>query len=127
MTKIALKKLEIAEIQVLQSELVNYMTYKNASLITYKGTNVFFDAVLLIDISQKMVYNFRSKIERTSKSVANLNLEPAEAVVLLQCCCNAATMRTGFEQHVMQKFAALLHKELINLSTISNPLNILTT
>ena len=116
MRKISLKKLEISEIRILQDELINFITYKNAVLLPLKNTDGYFDAVLLIDIAQKIAFSFRGKIERTTKTTANLNLEPAEACVLLQCCCNYQTLRTGFEEFVMKKYAGLLHKELINLT-----------
>jgi hypothetical protein len=116
MKQISLKKIEIVEIQVLQSELLNFLTYKNYDLqMIDKSSNDFYDAVLIIDILQKLYYNFRSKIEKTTKTTANLNLSCSEAVILVLCCNFNKTIRANYDAFVMQKTLGLIHKQLIDL------------
>lgn len=115
MNGIVLRKLEIPEIEVLQTELFNFLSYKNASLPHLnKRENEFFDTLLMIDISQKMYYSFRGKIEKTKALEANINLSCSEAVILLSCCNFSKTVRNDFQKFVMHKVSTLLHQQLIN-------------
>jgi|GEM_PF-2863309 len=115
MRKISIKRIEIQEIDVLQTELLNYITMKSATMIPTKNTDLYFQNLLLMEIAQEMYYSFRGKVERANKSIATLNCSVKEAVVLLQVCNDRSTIRDGFEKFVMQKFIGLIHKELINL------------
>ena len=116
MKTVKLTKIEIVEIEVLQSQLQNYLTYKNATLpASSLNTVAYFETLLVIDLLQKLYYNFRSKIERTAKTHSSLNFSISEAVILLQCCNSVLTMQNDYEKFVQHKISGLLHKELINL------------
>lgn len=124
MKTIKLKKIEITEIGILQKELFNFLSYKNASFI-HKNIheNSYFDSILLIDIAQKMYYSFRSKIEKINTSFSSLNLSCSEAIVLLQCCNDKSQFTDEQTKFVLEKFQSLLYKELSELSKQ----NLLTT
>ncbi|HEX8269786.1 MAG TPA: hypothetical protein VF581_07830 [Flavobacterium sp.] len=115
MKSIVLKKIELVEIEVLQKELINFITHRNATLLRDKHTDRYFDSILLLDIATKLVWNFRDRIEKTTKQVGNLKLTVSEAVTLLQCCNSVATLRNDYENYCMNKIAAMLHQELTNL------------
>lgn len=117
MRTVKLSKIEIVEIKVLQSELQNYLSYKDASLSSnVRNVEAYFETLLVIDILQKLYYNFRGKIEKTTNNHASLNLSVSEAVMLLQCCNSRLTIQDNYDRFVMQKISALLHKELININ-----------
>lgn len=111
--KLTLNKLEIVEIQILQLQLQNFISFKNASLD--KSSDDYFDSILIIDIASDLYYNFRGKIEKTNKTMANLNLKHSEAVVLLLCCNNTKTLRNDYDNFVVQKTSTLIHQQLFNL------------
>jgi hypothetical protein len=116
MKPISLKKMEVVEIEVLQQALMNMLTYKNAYYsIVDTDSNEYYDTILLIDVLQKLYYNFRGKIEKTSKTTANLNLSCSEAVVILMCCNFDKSIRNDFEKFVTQKIGSLLHQQLISI------------
>jgi len=117
MTTVKLKKIEIAEIEVLQGELLNFLTLKNARLgFLQKTENEYFDTLLTVDILQKLYYNFRGKIEKVSKTLGSLTLTVSESVMLMQVCSESATLQSDYCRHVLQKFLNLLFNELINLN-----------
>ncbi|HLF51882.1 hypothetical protein [Flavobacterium sp.] len=116
MRNIALKKIEIVEIQVLQNELLNFLTYQSYEVqMIDKTDNKFLDCVLITDILQKLYYSFRSKIEKTSKAYATINLSPSEAVILILCCNSTNTIRGDFEKFVLQKTSDLIHWHLMSI------------
>ena len=115
MRSIKINKVEIVEIEVLQSELLNFITQKNATLLREKHSNDVFDLILVIDVAQKLFVAFRSKIERANKAIANITFAPNEAVVLLKVCNDRSTARSQYESFVMHKFMTLIHQEVINL------------
>jgi len=110
MKAIELKKVEVVEIQVLQKEVQKFLTYKNA---TISATDIdFFDSLLVIDVLQRLYYNFRGKIERTSRIEANLKLQVSEGCILLLCCTFNQSLRNEYDTFVMRKFSALLDQQL---------------
>ena len=124
MKTIKLKKIEIIEIEILQKELFNFLTFKNSQFI-HKSIhdNSYFDTILLIDIAQKMYYNFRGKIEKINTSFSSLHLTCSEAIVLLQCCNDKSQFTDEPTKFVLEKFQSLIFKELSELSKH----NLLTT
>ncbi len=114
MKNIKIKKLELVELEVIHSELLNFITYQNTMLPKWKTWNQYYDCLLLLDIATKVYYSFRSKIEKTTGST-NISLSPSEAITLLQCCNRVSASRNGYASHCMQKISVLLHGELINL------------
>lgn len=117
MKTVTLSKLEIVEIEALQRQLDNFITYKNASIrYMNRNDNKFYDAILMIDILQKLFYSFRSKIEKTTKTTASLTLSVSEAVMILQVCNSALTMQDDYERFVMQKSSGLIHQQLMNIN-----------
>ena len=114
MKKIKLNNIEIAELQALYRELVEFVTYNNSILANYKHNDSYFSKVLLIEIAQSLCYFFRQKCEG-SKTHASITLRLSEACVLLQVVTNSSKYRSEFEGFVARKFTDLLHKELTNL------------
>ena len=115
MRKIKITKIEVVELEVLQGQLVNFITYKNSILLGLKNTDQYFSSVLLIDISRNLALAFRRLIENNNTGLATLNLSASEACVLMQCTSNNSKYTSHFENYVMQKFTGILHKELTNL------------
>lgn len=120
MKNITLKKIELSDIIVLQNELLKFITAKSAVLRSAHVSNLYFDAILFVDVASRMYYTFRSKLEKTTAITANLNLNATEAVVLLQCCNSNQGRRNQYEDYCMQKFSKLLHEELINLTSVQS-------
>lgn len=112
MKSIKLNKIDVADIEVLQVELNYFAGCQSLMLDATKKD--YFDKILLVDISQKLFYSFRNKIERTSRHGANLILTASESCILLMCC-NLTRNRSDHQKHVVSKIGALLHEQLINI------------
>lgn len=113
MKAIELKKVEMVDLEVLQQEVQNFLTYKSSNI---KATNSdYLDSLLVIDVLQRLYYNFRGKIERTARNEANLKLQVSDACVLLLCCTFNSSLRNEYDGFVMKKFSRLIHEQLINI------------
>jgi hypothetical protein len=117
MRKVTLSKLEIVEIEVLQDQLNNFLSYKNSCIGGMdKNSNGYYDTLLLVDILHRLFFSFRGKIEKSTKNVASLILTVSEAVIILQVCNTSLTIRSDYEKHVMSKTSNLIHEQLININ-----------
>lgn len=115
MKAITLSKIELSEIEVLQQEVEFFSRWKSNGLQVNKNPVTYFNNLLLVDVSQRLFYNFRSKVEKLTRTTVTLKLSVSEAVVLLECCLFTDSIRTEFETYTMQKISRLLHQELVNI------------
>lgn len=112
--KIALKKIKIADIEVIQSELLKFIRNKVDNISNCNDYEKYCNDIIIIDVLQSMFYIFRNKIEN-QKQFANISLSPSQAVILLFCCQWKRELRTDGQKFVMQTTSDLLHEKLINI------------
>ena len=112
--KIALKKIKIADIEIIQSELLKFIRSKVDNIAHCKDYENYCNDIIVIDTLQSMFFTFRTKIEN-QKKVSNLILTPTQAVILLFCCQWERVERTQEQRIAMQMVSDVLHEKLVNI------------
>ena len=112
--KITLKKIKTADIEIIQSELLQFMRYKIDNLAHCNDYQNYCNDIIAIDTLQNLFFLCRTKIEgKNNKS--NFTLSPTQAVVLLFCAQWQRQERTQEQRITMQGISALLHEKLVNI------------
>jgi len=112
--KIALKKIKIADIEIIQSELLKFIRNKVDNISHCKDYQNYCNDIIVIDTLQSMFFTLRIKIE-SQKKVSNLNFTPTQAVILLFCCQWKREDRTQEQRITMQMVSDVLHEKLVNI------------
>ena len=112
--KIALKKIKIADIEIIQSELLKFIGNKVDNIAHCKDYQSYCNDIIIIDTLQSMFFIFRTKIE-SKKQESNLILTPTQAVILLFCCGWKREERTEVQRITMQMVSDVLHQKLVNI------------
>lgn len=112
--KIALKKIKIADIEIIQSELLKFIRNKVDEIAHCKDYEKYCNDIIVIDTLQSMFFIFRSKIE-SKKQESSLTLSPTQAVILLFCCQWEREERTQEQRITMQMVSDVLHEKLVNI------------
>ena len=112
--KIALKKIKIADIEIIQSELLKFIRDKVDNISNCNDCQKYCNDIIVIDTLQSMFFIFRTKIE-SKKLVSNIILTPTQSVILLFCCQWQREKRTELQRFVMQTTSDLLHEKLVNI------------
>ncbi|MFZ4680046.1 MAG: hypothetical protein ACOYLP_07755 [Flavobacterium sp.] len=112
--KIVLKKIKIADIEVLQSEVLKFIRNKVDNISHCKDYECYCNDIIIIDTLQSMFYVFRKKIE-SKKQVYNIILTPTQSVILLFCCQWDRDQRTQERGFVMQTISDIIHEKLVNI------------
>ncbi len=112
--KIALKKIKIADIEIIQSELLKFIRHKVDNIAHCKDYEKYCNDIIVIDTLQSMFFIFRTKIE-SKKQESNLTLSPTQAVILLFCCQWEREERTEIQRISMQMVSDVLHEKLVNI------------
>lgn len=112
--KITLKKIRIADLEIIQSELLKFIRYKVDNISNCNDYEKYCNDIIVIDILQSMFYTFRTKIENPKK-VSNIAFTPSQAVILLFCCQWQRNDRTEEQKFTIQTISDLLHEKLINI------------
>jgi hypothetical protein len=112
--KIALKKIKIADIEIIQSELLKFIRNKVDNISHCKDYQNYCNDIIVIDTLQSMFFTLRTKIE-SQKKVSNLNFTPTQAVILLFCCQWKREDRTQEQRITMQMVSDVLHEKLVNI------------
>ena len=112
--KITLKKIRIADLEIIQSELLKFIRNKVDNISNCNDYEKYCNDIIVIDVLQSMFYIFRTKIE-TAKKFSNIALTPSQAVILLFCCQWKRNDRTEEQKFTMQTISDLLHEKLINI------------
>lgn len=113
MKTIDLNQIKPDEVEVLQNELEQYSNIEKLGLHHW-GTNDFLNALLTVEISLKLWFMLRSRLESKSKTY-NLKLRISEAVIILKCCQWPRSLRNDYERNVTEKFKGLLAEQLMNI------------
>ncbi|CAM3967917.1 hypothetical protein FLCU109888_11465 [Flavobacterium cucumis] len=119
MSSISIKKIEIAEVETLQLLLENFVSLTNYRIGMYqKCSDEHISNLLILEVSRKLYFSLRNKIERTSKNknLVSINLSITDAIVLLKCCTDKLNNCNDYEKYVQNKFKDLIFKEIINIS-----------
>lgn len=112
--KIALKKIKIADLEIIQSELLKFIRNKVDNIAHCKDYQNYCNDIIVIDTLQSMFLTLRTKIE-SKKKVSNLNLTPTQSVILLFCCQWKREDRTQEQRITMQMVSDVLHEKLVNI------------
>ena len=112
--KIALKKIKIADIEIIQSELLKFIRNKVDNIAHCKDYENYCNDIIVIDTLQSMFFTFRTKIE-SQKQASNIILTPTLAVILLFCCQWERAERTQEQRIAMQMVSDELHEKLVNI------------
>ncbi len=112
--KIALKKIKIADIEIIQSELLKFIRNKVDNIAHCKDYEKYCNDIIVIDTLQSMFFIFRTKIE-SKKLESNITLSPTQAVILLFCCQWEREERTQQQRIAMQMVSDVLHEKLVNI------------
>ena len=112
--KIALRKITIADLEIIQCELLKFIRYKVDNISNCNDYEKYCNDIIVIDVLQSMFFIFRTKIE-SLKKVSNIALSPSQAVILLFCCQWKREDRTEEQRFAMQTISDLLHEKLINI------------
>lgn len=112
--KIALKKIKIADIEIIQSELLKFIRNKVDNIAHCKDYEKYCNDIIVIDTLQSMFFIFRTKIE-SKKQESNITLSPTQAVILLFCCQWEREERTQQQRIAMQMVSDVLHEKLVNI------------
>lgn len=112
--KIALKKIKIADVEIIQSELLKFIRNKVDNIAHCKDYEKYCNDIIIIDTLQSMFFIFRNKIE-SKKQVSNITLSPTQAVILLFCCQWEREERTEAQRIAMQMVSDVLHQMLVNI------------
>ena len=112
--KIALKKIKIADIEIIQVELLKFIRDKVDNIAHCNDYQNYCNDIIVIDTLQSMFFIFRTKIE-SKKQESNLTLSPTQAVILLFCCQWEREERTQEQRIAMQMVSDVLHEKLVNI------------
>lgn len=112
--KIALKKIRIADIEIIQSELLKFIRHKVDNIAHCKDYEKYCNDIIVIDTLQSMFFIFRTKIEN-NKPVTNISLSPTQSVILLYCCQWERTERNQEQRITMQMISDTIHQKLTNI------------
>lgn len=112
--KVILKKIKIAHIEIIQSEVLKFIRNKVDNISHCKDYESYCNDIIIIDTLQSMFYVFRKKIE-SKKLVSNIILTPTQSVILLFCCQWERDERSEEQKIVMQTTSDVLHEKLINI------------
>lgn len=112
--KIVLKKIKIADIEIIQSELLKFIRHKVDNISHCNDYEKYCNDIIIIDTLQGMFFSFRTKIEN-KKQESNLTLSPTQAVILLFCCQWQREERTEVQRISMQMVSDTLHEKLVNI------------
>lgn len=112
--KITLKKIKIADIEIIQSELLKFIRDKVDNISNCNDYEKYCNDIIIIDTLQSMFFIFRTKIE-SKKLVSNIILTPTQSVILLFCCQWKREQRTEEQKFTMQTTSDLIHEKLINI------------
>lgn len=112
--KIALKKIKIEDIEIIQSKLLKFIRHKVDEIAHCKDYEKYCNKIIVIDTLHSMFFIFRTKIE-SKKQESNITLSPTQAVILLFCCQWEREKRTQEQRITMQSMSDLLHEKLINI------------
>lgn len=115
---IKLQKIEVTEIESLQNLLHNFISLTSHRIRVYViGSEEYLNELLLLEISKKMFYTFRNKVEKgCNKNTRNITLSISEAVILFKCCTDAMFHFTPYEKYIQEKYKNELHKQLVNIN-----------
>lgn len=112
--KVNLKKIKTADIEIIQSELLKFISHKIDNLAHCNDYQNYCNDIIAVDTLQSVFFLFRKKIE-SKKTESSISLSPTQAVVLLFCAQWQRQERTQIEKHTMQTLSDLLHEKLINI------------
>lgn len=112
--KISIKKVKIVDLEIMQSELLQFIRYKIDNLAHCNDYQNYCNDIIAIDTLQGMFFLFRTKIESKNPK-PNLTLSPTQAVVLLFCAQWQREQRTQEQRITMQSVSNLLHEKLVNI------------
>jgi len=112
--KIALKKIKIADIEIIQSELLKFIRHKVDNIAHCKDYEKYCNDIIVIDILQSMFFIFRTKIE-SKKPITNISLSPTQSVILLYCCQWERIERNQEQRITMQMISDTIHQKLTNI------------
>jgi hypothetical protein len=112
--KINLKKIKMANIEIIQSELLKFIRNKVDNISHCKDYEKYCNDIIVIDTLQSMFFIFRTKIE-SKKAVSNILLTPTQSVILLFCCQWQREERAQEQKMVMQMISDSLHEKLVNI------------
>lgn len=112
--KISIKKVKIADIEIIQSELLKFIRYKVDNISHCNDYEKYCNDIIIIDTLQSLFFLFRTKIEN-KKQESNLTLSPTQAVILLFCCQWQREERTEVQRITMQMVSDVLHEKLVNI------------
>lgn len=114
MRKVSIKKIEIAELKVLEFKLNNFIIDKAAEMLKFKHSDQYLAKMLQLDTAQAIYIRVWNVIRRAARNVASMSVTATEAIVLIQLCIDTPA-GSEFENYVVEKIKTILHKELINL------------
>lgn len=112
--KITLKKINIADIEIIQFELLKFIRDKVDNISNCNDYEKYCNDIIIIDTLQSIFYIFRTKIE-SKKVVSNIILTPTQGVILLFCCQWKRDQRSEEQKFTMQTTSDLLHEKLVNI------------
>lgn len=103
---ISVKKIRHKELEALQEELKAFIIHLNFQLKTD-----FLNAMISIDISGKLFYKFRNKLEY-QKEFYTISFSMSEAATILKCCNYDNPDRSVYTRNVLTKFNLDLDQKL---------------
>jgi len=113
MKEITLKKVTHAELDVLQSELLAY-SQQQALGLGYWSTEEFLNALTAIDISTRLWFLLRKKLEMEG-TYFSVKLKISDAVILFRCCTWQRSARTEYQKLITGKFQRFIDQKLISI------------
>ena len=114
MKTIKITKVTNEEVQTLQNELHHF---QNTLTSTLKNQQAFIDAIIYIDLSLRLWFNFRNKIEKEEpKNGYTITLKTSEAAILLKTCLWQNPNNGTFERNVKTKYSSYLDQQLKSLN-----------
>ncbi|WP_395044606.1 hypothetical protein [Flavobacterium sp.] len=114
MMRIIVKKVKRENLEIIQSELFNFLGYKIDNLPSSIDYQSYCNDVLVIDLLQGLFHLLRRKIE-SQRTYSNLILSPSQGVILLYCHQWQTNSRSEQNAFVMQRVSDAIHQNLINL------------
>ena len=110
MKQIILTKVTNEEIQVMQEQIYKYSETLRWSLKTY-DVEEFLNAITAIDLSYRLWYTFRKRVE--GNQLRNtIRLKVSDAAVLLKCFMWPGEGRNEFEKNVALKYKGIIDHQL---------------
>jgi hypothetical protein len=108
--KITLTDISLTEVQILQNEVHLFTHY----IQNNKLKEDFLNSIISLDISFKIWYFLRTRVESNKKEF-RLNFNLSEAATIMKCCNYNHNQRDDLDRITMLKISAQIDQQLKNL------------